>query len=253
LIEDGASKAKERKMKVANVALMSASLVLSAILPSSGQEDTNAVPSNPGTVTIQNLTINLTVYNQATATRVSRIRLTNKDFVRLVTGSNLAGANLFFVMPVDSGGLTNVGNLGAFVRVTTRRPGTIFDVTTPDQFNFFQDAVATDFGANNTTAFGINRFSIAVPTFAAELQGGNTITTQNTRSIFTRGNRLAIRNRPTPVTVPAFGSFSTTVNGTGTIPDVTTAGVPIIGTMSAGFPSVQTIQVPTVATSTTSF
>jgi hypothetical protein len=159
---------------------------------------------------VQPLNVRLTAYDQSSATTVKKIRITNKDVINALNGTNVSRGQLLLVTPQGAGVGSN-GNLSAFLRIKSGNT-TILE-TTVDTFNVYQDYASTDTHGNNTTTYAINRFSLDLG-IHSELQGLSTWHLKGANST---------------------GSFNSTVNGHGTVDGVTQpADEPMDGTITGG-------------------
>jgi hypothetical protein len=183
--------------QLTKIAVIGMLLVLGAIKQGSAQ-------------TIQPLSVSLTAYNPSGST-VQRVRITTKDVIRSFASTNVPRGQLVLVVP--AGGADTNGNLNAFIRIMS---GTtvVQEVPSPASFNIFQDSAAVDTRGTRTTIYALNRFSIDFGTLHAELQGFSTWTASRASQ--------------------GLGSFHSTVNGAGTVDDVTGTGVPMSGTITGG-------------------
>jgi len=117
----------------------------------------------------QSISISLTLYNQ-TETGIRTIRLSNKDLIANLVGTNVPGGKLLLVMPTNPSP-DDTANIGAFLRVTDSH-GNIIVETTSDSFNIYQ-------GTSSHTAtrtVGYDQFSFDFGGFGAELYGTGTWT-----------------------------------------------------------------------------
>ena len=155
---------------------------------------------------VQPLSVNLVAYDTATARTV---RIGTPQLIRHFTGSNVLGGHLYLVTP-GGNAPGSTGNLNAFLRIT-KGSETLLEITSPDQFNLYQDFAAV----KGSSSHALNRFSIDSGSVRAELQGVSTWT-------LSQGGT---------------GPFHSSVNGWIAIFNVTELnGVPVKGTISAGFP-----------------
>ena len=166
---------------------------------------------------VQAISFNLTA-NQGDGAKT--LKITTRDVIRYFTQTNVPGARLLLVTP-DGNAPGTIDNLNAFLRVA-RGNEVILDVTSPDQFNFFQDSAALHVVGTHTISRAINRFSIDSGGFKAELQG---FSTWNINQKLVDG-----------VDVSGTGAFVSSVNGVGSVDGVTTGSVTMHGTVTAGPP-----------------
>src|SRR5882724_2968840 len=101
----------------------------------------------------QSISFSLTLYNQ-TDTGVRALRVSTKDVIDNLAGTNVPGGHLWLIMPTDPG-VDGNGTLGAFLRVTDASGNVIVDSTT-DSFNLYQAAYSQ--AAGRTYAW--NGFSL---------------------------------------------------------------------------------------------
>ncbi len=173
---------------------------------------------------VQNLSVSLVAYNQASDTTVQPVRVTTKDVIRLLTGSNVPSGQLLLVTSAGGSGPTSApqetASLASGLRVMSRGAD-VADVPSPDSFNLFQDFVSVSVRGGSTTAYGNDHFSIDFGGFHVELQGA---------TVWKVGGTMAGGG--------VTGPFVSTVNGRGTLDGVTSPDVPMNGTISAGSPKV---------------
>jgi hypothetical protein len=112
----------------------------------------------------QSISFSLTVYDQSD-TGVRTLRVSNKDVIENLAGTNVPGGKLWLVMPTDPSPDGN-GNIGAFLRVTDAH-GNIIAETTTDTFNIYQ----TSFSQTSTRTYAWNQFSLAFGGLGSELYG----------------------------------------------------------------------------------
>jgi hypothetical protein len=166
---------------------------------------------------VQPLTVSLTVYDTGGNPAV---RLGNKELIQYLAGTNPPNGHLYLVTPTgnDPGSL---GNLNAFLRITSGAT-TVIEITSPDQFNLYQDSAALRTSGTTISSRALNRFSFASGPIRAELQG---ISTWSISQATVNG-----------FGVSGTGSFQSTVNGWITIDNVTQPIVPVSGSIVAGRP-----------------
>ena len=75
----------------------------------------------------QSISFSLTVYHQ-TDTGVRALRVSTKDVIANLAGTNVPGGKLWLVMPANPSQDEN-GNIGAFLRVTDSKGNIIVDTT----------------------------------------------------------------------------------------------------------------------------
>lgn len=158
----------------------------------------------------QSITFSLTVYDQ-TDTGVRVLRLSNKDVIGNLTGTNVPGAHLWLVMPTDPGVDSN-GTIGAFLRVTDGHGNVVVETTT-DTFNIYQNT----FSQAGTRTYAWNGFSLAFGGLGSELYGTATW-------------NKSFRNPG------GLGSFHCTVSGYCALGGTTDGQEPCSGTISGGAP-----------------
>ena len=158
----------------------------------------------------QSISFSLTVYNQ-TDTGVRAVRITTRDVIANLVGTNVAGGRLWLVMPTDPSPDEN-GNIGAFLRVTDSRGNIIVD-TTSDSFNIYQ----TFFSQTGTRIIGWNQFSLAFGGLSAELYG---------MAIWSKSLRGP----------GGQGSFHCSVSGPCGLGGITDGEMPCTGSISGGAP-----------------
>ena len=112
----------------------------------------------------QSISFSLTLYDQ-TDTGVRAMRVSNRDIIENLAGTNVPGGKLWLVMPPDPSPDGN-GNIGAFLRVTDARGNIIVD-TTSDSFNIYQPS----FSQTGTRTYAWNQFSLSFGGIGAELYG----------------------------------------------------------------------------------
>ena len=158
----------------------------------------------------QSISFSLTVYNQTDA-GIRPLRLSTKDVIANLAGTNVSGGKLWLVMPNDPTPEGN-GNIGAFLRVTDSKGNIIAD-TTSDYFNIYQ----TFSSQSGARTYAWNQFSLSFGGLSAELYG--TVTwTGNTKS---PGGQ---------------GSFHCSVSGHCALASISDQESPCIGSISGGAP-----------------
>jgi hypothetical protein len=161
----------------------------------------------------QNITFSWTVYNQNDDSSVRAVRVTTKDVIQNLAGTNMPGAKLWLVMssdPSPDGG--NNDNIGAFLRLTDSRGNVIVDTDT-DMFNVYEAA----YSQIATRTYAWNQFSFDFGGLSAELYG----TAIWSRSFRSPGGQ---------------GSFHCSVSGHSTLSGITDGDMPSIGSISGGAP-----------------
>src|SRR5437660_8272830 len=83
----------------------------------------------------QSISFSLTVFDQ-TDTGVRPVRVTTRDVIENLAGTNVPGGKLWLVMPNDPSPSGN-GNIGAFLRVTDSK-GNVVAETDSSTFNIYQ-------------------------------------------------------------------------------------------------------------------
>lgn len=169
---------------------------------------------------VQTLRISLITYNSETGKALS---INTRDVIRYFTGENVPGARLELVTPAANqpGG---VGNLNAYLRVVQKSGEVLTEVTSPDQFNLFQDTAVATAKGSAVLSRAINRFSIDFAQLHAELQG---FSNWKIRTSPVRGEDLS-----------GAGSFTSAVNGIVTVDGVTQYS-PARGTVTASAPHLE--------------
>jgi hypothetical protein len=158
----------------------------------------------------QSISFSLTVYHQ-TDTGVRALRVSTKDVIANLAGTNVPGGKLWLVMPANPSQDEN-GNIGAFLRVTDSKGNIIVD-TTSDYFNIYQPFSSQT--SNHTYAW--NQFSLAFGGLSAELYG----TAGWSKTLKSQGGQ---------------GSFHCTVNGHCALAAISDDQGPCIGSISGGSP-----------------
>jgi len=165
---------------------------------------------------VQTLKVSLVGYNNETGRAFS---INTADVIRYFMGTNIPGGQLQLVTPVGNPP-GSTGNLNAFLRVA-QRGVPLLDVTSPTQFNLFQDTAVVVTKNATDISRAINRFSIDYGYLHAELEG---FSTWKIRTTPLNGNDVS-----------GSGSFTSTVNGTATVDGVTSFS-PVRGTITASAP-----------------
>ena len=112
----------------------------------------------------QSISFSLTVYDQ-TDTGIRALRVTTRDVIENLAGTNVPGGRLWLVMPTDPSPAGN-GNIGAFLRVTDPH-GNVIAQTTSASFNIYQ----TTSSQTPTRTVAWNQFSLSFGGLGAELYG----------------------------------------------------------------------------------
>jgi hypothetical protein len=158
----------------------------------------------------QSISFSLTVYGQ-TDTGVRAVRISTRDIILNLAGTNVPGGKLWLVMPSDPAP-DGAGNIGAFLRVTDSHGNVIME-TSSDSFNIYQQSVSQA----GTRTYAWNQFSLAFGGIGAELYG----TATWSRSLRGPGG---------------LGSFHCSVSGHCSLSGVTNGDSPCIGSISGGTP-----------------
>jgi hypothetical protein len=166
---------------------------------------------------VQPLNVSLTAYD---ARGHRTVKIGTKDLIRYFAGTDVPDARLFLVTPVGNTPGTT-GNLNAFLRIKSGA-ATVLDITSPNEFNFYQDVATLKTNGVHISAHAINRFSIDNGGVRAELQG---ISTWSVLRRLLHGDDTG-----------GAGSFHSSVNGWLWIYNVTESMVPIRGSIVGGRP-----------------
>ena len=158
----------------------------------------------------QSISFSLTVFDQ-TETGVRPLRITNRDIIENLVGTNVPGGKLWLIMPNDPSPGAN-GNIGAFLRVKDSH-GNVIAETDSSLFNIYQ----TTSSQTQTRTVAWNQFSLAFGGVGAELYG----TATWTKSLRGPGGQ---------------GSFRCTVSGHCGIGGITDGERPCTGSISGGPP-----------------
>ena len=158
----------------------------------------------------QSISFSLTLRDQ-TDTGVRVLRVTTRDVIANLVGTNVPGGRLWLVMP-DDPNPDGSGNIHAFLRVTDSRGNNIID-TTSSSFNIYQ----TFSSQAGTRIFAWNQFSLDFGGLGAEIYG----TATWTRSPLGPGGQ---------------GSFHCTVSGHCGLGGVSNGQVPCTGSIIGGPP-----------------
>lgn len=190
------------KTKIAAAGVL---LMLGTLLPSHAQH------------LVQSLNVSLTAYDTV-GNRT--IRIGTKELIRYLAGTNVPNGHLYLVTPVGNAAGT-LGNLNASLRITSGTT-TVLEITSPNEFNVYQDYAALRTNGAAISSRALNRFSIDSGSVRAELQGLSTW----------KIPRGLINGADASGT----GSFQSAVNGWIAIYNVTQSVDPIKGTIVAGSP-----------------
>jgi hypothetical protein len=158
----------------------------------------------------QSISFSLTLRDQ-TDTGVRALRVTTRDVIENLAGTNVPGGRLWLVMPTDPSPGAN-GNIGAFLRVTDSRGNIIVD-TTSASFNIYQ----TFSSQTGSRTYAWNQFSLDFGGLGAELYGTAT---------WSKGSQGP----------GGQGSFSCTVSGHCGLGGVSNGEVPCTGSIIGGAP-----------------
>lgn len=159
----------------------------------------------------QSISFSLTVYNQSDTGGIRSLRVTTRDVIANLVGTNVPGGKLWLVMP-DSPSPDGSGNIGAWLRVTDSK-GNIIVETTSDSFNVYQP----NFAQNPTHTIAWNQFSLSFGGLSAELYG----TVSWGKSSPGAGGQ---------------GSFHCSVSGHCGLGGITNGDMPCTGSISGGTP-----------------
>lgn len=158
----------------------------------------------------QTISFTLTIYNQSD-TGVRAMRVTTRDVIANLVGTNVPGGRLLLVMPPNPSPDGN-GNIGAFLRVTDARGNVIVD-TTSDSFNIYQTFSAQ----TPTQIIAWNQFSLSFGGLGAELFG---------TAVWVKGRLGAVGQ----------GAFHCAVSGHCGIGGLTNGEMPCTGSIIGGAP-----------------
>jgi hypothetical protein len=158
----------------------------------------------------QSISFSLTLRDQ-TDTGVRTIRITNRDVIANLVGTNVPGARLWLVMPNDPSP-DGSGNIHAFLRVADSRGNVLVD-TDSSTFNIYQ----TFSSQTGTRTYAWNQFSLDFGGLGAELYGTATWSKSSNGS----GGQ---------------GSFQCTVSGHCALGGVSNGQVPCTGSVIGGAP-----------------
>ena len=192
----------KRKIKLAAGGLL---FLLGTLLPSYAQ------------YLVQSVNVNLTAYDTVNN---RTIRIGTRELIHYFAGTNVPNGHLYLVTPAGNAAGT-IGNLNAFLRITSGRT-TVLEISSPNEFNLYQDYAALRTNGPAISSRALNRFSIDSGSVRAELQG---ISTWNVPRGLVNG-----------VDVSGTGSFQSSVNGWMSVYNVTESVAPIKGTIAVGSP-----------------
>jgi hypothetical protein len=159
----------------------------------------------------QSINFSLTVYDQSD-TGVRTLRVSTKDVIENLAGTNVPGGKLWLVMPTDPG-VDGNGTIGAFLRVTDSHGNVVVDTTT-DSFNIYQNTSSQA----GTRTYAWNGFSLSFGGLGAELYG------------------TAIWSK-SPWGPGGLGTFHCSVSGYCALGGITDGQRPCSGSISGGAPS----------------
>jgi hypothetical protein len=159
----------------------------------------------------QSISFSLTIYDQSD-TGVRALRVSTKDVIENLAGSNVPGGRLWLIMPADPG-VDGNGTIGAFLRVTDGH-GNILAETGTDTFNIYQ----TSYSQTSTRTYAWNQFSLDFGGLGAELYGMATWS----KSLRGPGGQ---------------GSFHSSVSGHCALSGSTDGEQPCTGSISGGAPT----------------
>jgi len=166
---------------------------------------------------VQSLNVSLTAYDTLDN---QKIKIGTRELIQYFMGTNVTNGHLYLVTPMGNAPGTT-GNLNAFLRITSGAT-TVLEISSPSEFNLFQDGAALKSSGMTVSSHALNRFSIDSGSVRAELQG---FSTWNISRGLVNG-----------VDVSGTGSFQSSVNGWLTIYDVTQPIVPVKGSIVASSP-----------------
>lgn len=158
----------------------------------------------------QSINFSLTIYDQTDA-GVRALRISNKDIIQNLVGTNVPGARLWLIQPNDPG-VDGNGTIGAFLRVRDAH-GNVLAETTTDTFNIYQNTASQ----NEVRTYAWNGFSLSFGGLGAELFG----TAVWTKSFHGPGG---------------LGSFHCSVNGYCALGGITPGQEPCVGSITGGAP-----------------
>jgi len=158
----------------------------------------------------QSINFTLTIYDQSD-TGIRTLRVSNKDIIQNLAGTNVPGGKLWLMMP-PSPGVDGNGTIGAFLRVTDAHGNVIVDTTT-DSFNIYQNTASQ----TSTRTYAWNGFSLSFGGLGAELFGTAT---------WNKGQWGP----------GGLGSFRCSVSGYCALGGITAGQEPCLGSISGGTP-----------------
>ncbi len=173
--------------------------------------------SSPAQNLVQSLGVSLTGYDTVSNRTV---KIGTRELIQYLAGTNVANAHLYLVTP---GGNPPgaIGNLNAFLRITSGT-NTVLEITSPGQFNLYQDFAALKTNGLTTSSRALNRFSFDSGSVRAELQGLSS---------------WHISQKPVNgADVSGAGVFQSSVNGWIQIYNVNESAMPVGGVIVAGSP-----------------
>jgi len=167
---------------------------------------------------VQSLKVSLTAYDPADG---RAIKIGTSQLITYFMGTNVPDGHLYLVTPAGNPPGT-IGNLNAFLRITSGTT-TVLEITSPTQFNVYQDLAALKTKGNVISSRALNRFSIDSGYVRGELQG---LSTWNIKA-----------NPVNGVDLSGTGSFVSNVNGWLTLFNVTETSLPVSGHIIASRPN----------------
>lgn len=192
----------KRKTKIAAAVVL---FILGTLLPGHAQ------------YLVQPLNVSLTAYDTV-GNRT--IRIGTRELIQYFAGTNVPNGHLYLVTPVGNAAGA-IGNLNAFLRITSGTT-TVLEISSPNEFNIYQDYAALRTNGAAISSRALNRFSFDSGSVRAELQGISTWSVP--------------RGLVNGVDVSGTGSFQSAVNGWMAVYNVTQTVDPIKGTITAGRP-----------------
>ncbi len=166
---------------------------------------------------VQPLNVSLIAYDTVDS---RTFKIGTKQLIQYLVGTNVPNGHLYLVTPTGNAP-DSTGDLNAFLRITSGTT-TVLEISSPDEFNLFQDTTALKTSGMKISTHALNRFSIDSGSVHAELQG---ISTWKISLASDKG-----------ADVSGAGSFQSKVNGWITIDNVTQPVVPVAGSIVAGKP-----------------
>ncbi len=153
------------------------------------------------------------------------ITIQTPQLIRYLVGAKVPSGHLYLVTPVGNTPGTT-GNLNAFLRIKSGT-NTVAEISSPGQFNLFQDVAALrKIATNRITSRAVNRFSIDFNGVQAEFQG------------FSIWNILQ-KTTASGVDLSGAGAFTSNVNGWISINGITDGAMPVSGIIFADPPVVR--------------